>query len=312
MKMYFRGLENLFFFLEIGVLLENIQRCDTYKCWDIVPAVTPPPSPPPPDKEVSIYTLGISRIVYCQQLILPTRLLSKWLYGKRETTDQVFKCKYAAWFVHHQKWQHKTENLQISSWNLLPSVQIQTAAPLRVILVSYYRWVNGPYPSLLSHLFSWLYGPCSTGTLRLLPDPVAHIPRTHSTGPPGSIHFMPFTRQGHKSLSFILSASLPMYTISICLMCAVPFAVPVMSISVRRCFVCISSLRSSFHISSFPSFFLVPPVPPLSHLSLLPPYLSLPPPHLFTRRLFFFPESPNVLYWCRVQFIANTFLMVEV
>ena len=142
--------------------------------------------------------------------------------------------------------------------------------------------------------------PCSTGTLRLLPDPVAHIPRTHSTGPPGSIHFMPFTRQGHKSLSFILSPSLPMYAISICLMCAVPFAVPVMSISVRRCFVCISSLRSSFHISSFPSFFLVPSVPPLSHLSLLPPYLSLPapppPPHLFTRRLFFFPPNPQTCF----------------
>ena len=81
MKIYFGGIENLVLSPPMClqmILLKNIERCDTcWKCWNIVPAVTPPPSPPPPDKEVSIHTFGICRIVYCQQLILPTRLLSK-------------------------------------------------------------------------------------------------------------------------------------------------------------------------------------------------------------------------------------------
>lgn len=74
----------------------------------------------------------------------------------------------------------------------------------------------------------------------------------------------PSLRRPQISLSFFLP-SLSVYTILMCLMCAVPFAEPVMSISVCLRLVCISSPRSSFHICYFP---LVPSVPP-SDLSLL-------------------------------------------
>lgn len=150
--------------------------------------------------------------------------------------------------------------------------------------------------------------PCSQPTPLL--DPIAHIPTTHSSGPPGSIHFMPFTPPV-LNLSFILLPSLPVYTISICMIYAVPFAVPVMSISVCLCFVRLSSLCSSFRISSFLLSFLFLLFYTLSHLSLPPPFFycknpqsvfTLPPPF----------QISNVLYSCSVQFIASTFLMVEV
>lgn len=63
---------------------------------------------------------------------------------------------------------------------------------------SYYREVNGPCQSLLLP-FSRFYKPILQPSLllrpTLFPDRVARIPRTHTAGPLGSLHFMPFTPQ---------------------------------------------------------------------------------------------------------------------
>ena len=252
-------------------------------------------APPPPDKEVSTFTFGISRIVYCQHLILPTRLLSKYLYVQNETTDQVFKCKYTAWFVHHQKRQHKTDNLHISNWNLLPSAQIQTAAPLWVMLVSYHRWVNGPYPSLLLP-FSRLCRPCLQPPLLLqhTPPPPPWPSRTH---PQDTLHWAPWLHSFHAlhsagpQISLFHSFAIPPYVhyldlldarCPFCRTCDVNFCPPVL------CLHLLPPLLLSYQFFSFLlscSFC----ASPLS--SFIASYLSLPaqtPPHLFTRRLFFF------------------------
>ncbi|CAB1456651.1 unnamed protein product [Pleuronectes platessa] len=63
-------------------------------------------------------------------------------------------------------------------WDRLPTDHVSHQRR-RGILVSHYPRVNGPCPSLLFSS-SWFYRPSPAWPSRL-PDPVAHIPRTHST-----------------------------------------------------------------------------------------------------------------------------------
>lgn len=125
------------------------------------------------------------------------------------------------------------------------------------------------------------------------------------------------------------ASPLSVYTIWMCLMCVVPFAVPVMSISVRLCIPppppppngpSVHAATFFFFLSCSLSFSSLPPSLPPSDLSLPPlpyfPRTSLAPashqPPTSLRLLFLSKSPPHVLYWRRVRFIANTFLMVEV
>lgn len=192
-----------------------------------------------------------------------------------------------------------------TSFFSLPSVQIQTAAPPWVLLVSYYLWVNGPCLSLLFS-FSWVYRPCLQPSL--LPQPTP-LPRTHSSGPPGSVHFMPFTLEAtNLSLSFLCHPSL--CTLSRSAWCTLSHLQNLWCqfLSVGALFV---SPPSAPPFISVLFFFLSCSVcSSFSHLSLLSHFFPVQPPICLP--FLFHSKSPKVLYWCSVQFIANTFLMVEV
>lgn len=151
--------------------------------------------------------------------------------------------------------------------------------------------------------------PCSQPTP--LPDPIAHIPTTHSSGPPGSVHFMPFTpRAPNLSLSFFCYLSLctlsrsAWYTLShlpylwcqflsVCTLFVSPPPAPPFVLVLFFFLSCSfhSSLSLIYHCR-LPFFYCTNP---LSVFTFPPPF-----------------QIPNVLYSCSVQFIANTFLMVEV
>lgn len=145
--------------------------------------------------------------------------------------------------------------------------------------------------------------PCSHSPL-LLSLTQSHISPGHtSAGPLVLFISCPSVHGPQISLLSFFLPSLSVYTISICLMYSVPFAVPAMSIfrPSLPCLYLLPLLLLSYQL--FSSFFLVSSVPP-SHLSLPSHFFSAPPhPHTHTLYLFFLSKSPLM---CFIGAVCNS------
>lgn len=169
-------------------------------------------------------------------------------------------------------------------------------------------------PELMGLVCSFFFLLAGSIEPQTIPAPTAHSsPWPNRTYPPGHTPVGPWINSfhalhsaGHKSLfhSFAIFPCVH-YRDLLDVRCPIYRARDV-NFWCRR-FVCISSLGSSFHISYFLLSFLF--LRFLSHLSFTA--FSLLHSSTICLPFLFLSKSPNVLYW-RVQFIASTFLMVEV